>query len=112
MALAGRMGWSEQQFFRSSLRYFFAALAGHRRNEQEAWERARWQSWLSLMPYLEKGANLELHDLARFPWEPEPAPRFVLDEATLAWLEKFSEEADIIHDRMVAEQQAAANNAN
>lgn len=110
MALAGRMGWSEQQFFRSSLRYFFASLAGFRRIEQEAWERARWQSWLAFLA-AGKGEKLDLQDLAIFPWEIAPAPR-VIDDEMRAFLIKFSEEADIIHDRMVAEQQLAASKAN
>lgn len=94
MAIAGCMGWSQREFLSSSLRYFLASWRGYQHNHREAWERARWMAWIGLTPYAEKGNSIELTDLVIFPWEPQPKPRWVLDEPTLEWLHRFSEEAD------------------
>lgn len=111
MAIAGCMGWSQREFLCSSLRFFLASWRGYQRTSQDAWERARWMSWLSLQPYTEKNQRFELTDIIVFPWEPEPTPRWVINDEVLAWLEDFGKEADefYLQHRAISDQQAENN---
>lgn len=78
MEAAGAMGMSEQEFLDCSPRYFFARHRGfvrhHERQQQEAWERARYLAFYTLSPHAKKGRLKKLSDLGRFPWEKKPAP--------------------------------------
>lgn len=88
----GELGMSEQEFYDTTLRAITLKAEGHRRaierQEQVAWERARWLAAVLVQPYVPKGKRLKTTDLAVFPWET-PGGRKELTEREIALLKKW-----------------------
>lgn len=71
MELAGRCGYSEEEFWAMTPRFFYNATKGWEANRREAWERSRYAGYLAILPHVDKKKKLKITDLGRFPWEDE-----------------------------------------
>lgn len=73
MAVAGGLGMSESEFWRTSLRYLYNRLEGYQKmremESRERYEVARYMAAITVGPHVKKGAIKRLTDLGEFPWE-------------------------------------------
>jgi hypothetical protein len=72
MQAAGRLGWSEEQFWLSTPRFLLNAMKGAASREQEAWERARFIAFYAVQPLKAHANNWRINrpaDLLIFDWE-------------------------------------------
>ena len=73
MSVAGALGMSESEFWRTSLRYLYNRLEGNQKVKevemQQRYEIARYLAANVVGPHVKKGAIKRLTDLGEFPWE-------------------------------------------
>lgn len=69
MQQAGRMGWTQDEFWLCTPRYFHNACEGFEGLQIEAWKRARLQAFYSFLPHTKKGALRKPEDMFRLPGE-------------------------------------------
>lgn len=63
------MGMGEDEFWRTTPRYFALRTEAESKREQKQWEQARLPGFLSLSAHFKKGFRLRPADVYRFPWE-------------------------------------------
>lgn len=100
---AGRMGWSEEQFWFSTPSYFLAAAAEYSEQEKikyrSAWEQSR---MIAYAVWVSQGAKVLPADIIALPWIDKP-------KQPLQWtvtpdeLEKFNREADALFAKMISQ---------
>lgn len=90
MSVTAGLGWSEDQFWKTSLRYISAAVVAETNRYRRGIENARIAGFLALVPHLSKGASIT--KVFPLPWEQSTAPSF--DNIDAEALEKFNREAD------------------
>ena len=64
------MGYSENEFWDMTPRFFAAAVKGWERNNRESWERARMVGYLSIAGYFDpKKATPSVEKVWPLPWD-------------------------------------------
>jgi hypothetical protein len=74
------------------------ATIGYEYNHRQAWEIARYNATLVMMPHLKKGSKLSPRDLSLLPWELEVSPIEITPEQHAANLEEFDKVYQAILD--------------
>lgn len=100
---------SEKEFWEVTPRFFRARLKAHRRQQQFQLECARFQSFFVLKTVDSKGRIRRMGDVIRFDWDDEGRKQPQFEPMSAEDLEKFSREADIIFERMMAEKNNTVN---
>lgn len=100
------LGMSEAEFWATTPRYFRARLRGFKRNRQFTMEVARFNAFFVLKTKYENRIR-KMSDVIKFQWEKHKP--FKAEPIDPEALEKFSREADIIFERMMAEKNKTAD---
>ena len=107
MQSAGRMGWSEDQFWRSTPAFFFAAYHGHQEQEnnraRNAWAQARLIAYYAAAPHLDSKKTFQMSDILVLPGE-EAAVNLEFSQVSTEDMERFNREADEIYAKSIKPQ--------
>jgi hypothetical protein len=102
MKAAGKMGWTEREFWLCTPSYFFAAYRGHLEQERdrqtENWAQARLVAYYTAAPHLDPKKPFRMTDILRLPGEE--LQKTVFAPVDPADIEKFNREADEIFARI------------
>lgn len=92
MTALGRLGWSEDQFWDSTLRALYNAVEGwtdlEESRQRQEWERMRLLAYIGIKPHIKPGAVKKPQDLIPFEWDRADKKR-ELTEAERAKLRKW-----------------------
>lgn len=73
MIALGKLGWSETQFWDSTLRALFNAVEGwtdlEESRQRQEWERMRLLAWITIKPHVKAGTLKKPGDLIPFEWD-------------------------------------------
>lgn len=78
------MGWTEEQFWDSTLRATTNAITGYSNREQEAyrdrWEQTRMIAFYAVKPHTKEGALKRIVDLFPLPWDQKQTVRTLTED--------------------------------